>query len=81
VIKGIICSFWVSIEGNILHNKEIMLDCCAIGKIFKLLVECIVVSTRKFYIEGWGEYFEGGKEEHYRQNLSYTLMKVRTSRM
>jgi hypothetical protein len=59
VIREIICSFWVSIEGNILHGKEIMLDCRAISKIFKLLIENIVVSIRKFYIEGWGEYFEG----------------------
>jgi hypothetical protein len=46
-----------------------------------LLVEGIVVSTRKFYIERWGEYFEGGKEEHYRRNSNDILTKVRTSRM
>jgi hypothetical protein len=60
VIKEIICSFWVSIEGNVLHGKEITLDCRVIGKIFKLLVESIIISTIKVYIEGWGEYFEGG---------------------
>ncbi len=77
-IKEIIYSFQVSNEKNVLHGKQVTLDFIAIKKIFKLLMEGIVILVRKLYNKEWEEYFEERKEEHYKQDLGYILKKVCT---
>jgi len=81
IVKEIICSFWVSNVGSVLHGKQISLNFASICNIFKLLVKGIDVLARKTYNEQWAEYFEGTKDEHYKQDLGYIFAKVHISRM
>jgi hypothetical protein len=52
------------------------LDYDVIGRIFKLLTKGTTIFTRDIYHEEVGEYFEGGKEEHYKQDLGYIINKT-----
>jgi hypothetical protein len=47
-----------------------------IGRIFKLLTKGITIFTRDTHHEEVGEYFKGGKEEHYKQDLRYIINKT-----
>ncbi len=63
--------------GNILHGKHISFNSLAISQNFKLLAKGIVVLALETYNEEWSEYFEGEKDEHYKQDSGYILAKVR----
>ncbi len=63
---------------NILRGKQISLDSHEINWIFKLPIEGIIVPAQEVYNEGWLEYFEGGKEKHYKLDSRYILAKVCT---
>ncbi len=62
--------------GSVPHGKQIYLNFVAIDKIFKLPGKSIVIHIRETYNEEWAEYFEGRKDEHYKQDSSYILAKV-----
>jgi len=47
-----------------------------IGRIFKLLTKGMTIFRRHTYYEEVGKYFEGGKEEHYKQDSGYIINKT-----
>jgi hypothetical protein len=76
-INKIIFGIQVQNVGNILQGKHIYLDFPTINQIFKLPAKGIVVLAQEAYNEEWSEYFEGGKEEHYKYDSWNILAKVR----
>jgi hypothetical protein len=58
--------FRVQSATNIQWGKKLSLDSFDISRIFKLPTQGIVVHVQEAYNEKWSEYFEGGKEEHYK---------------
>jgi hypothetical protein len=44
-------------------------------------MEGIIVLVKESYNEKWAKYFDGEKDEHYKQDSCYILAKVHTSRM
>ncbi len=75
-MKELICTFWVAIKNNKLYSTTIQLDYDVIRRIFKLLTKGMTIFTRDTYHEEVGEYFVGGKEEHYKQDLEYIINKT-----
>jgi hypothetical protein len=80
-IKEIIYDFWVSNARSVLHGKHISLDFPTIIQIFKLLTKGIALPALEAYNEEWSEYFERGKNEHYKHDSRYILPKMCNSRM